>query len=343
MHIKKTIQYALIAFSGLLTSCITDIDLDYLKPAPKLVLNSIAKANEPIAATVSRTWFYTEENPNVTLKDARVDLYVNDTFREQLTWREGDVGYNSTGFYLSTYRPVVGERVKLIANAPDFKEAGFETTVPDPCQLLRCVAEINKDTINYGSSIYITYRLTFYITLKDEGADKNYYLVRTETGIPWQKENDTAWHYTWVSVGMEYSSEPLFDNDLNALDKVMGDNWLSGYYGRVFSDELINGEEYTLKIKSTDSYGSSVLPPETDEENPNPEPPRLYRVYLYSLSEDYYKYMKTLQSNSSGSFSNELVNAGLAEPIQIYSNVSGGVGIGGACNPSSLTMEATVK
>lgn len=87
---------------------------------------------------------------------------------------------------------------------------------------------------------------------------------------------------------------------------------------------------------------TSLYLPETNEE-PVPEPPRLFRIYLYSLCEAYYRYLKTLQSNSIYSFSNELVDAGLAEPIKVYSNVSGGVGIGGACNFSLTTIEAITK
>lgn len=237
MNIKQTCQYVLAALTGLLSSCISDINLDYLKPTPKVVLNSIAIAYQPLVATVSCSWFYTEDNPNVTLKDARVDLYVNNVYHEQLTWMDGDIGYNSKGFYTSTYR----EHIQLIAHVNDFTGDSFETVVPEFCQLLRCTAELKRNSAGHESYF-------FHITLKDKVTEQNFYMVRIEHGVPYWKEKDETWDYMWIEEILDYSKEPLFHQNQSTLDKVMGYGSLSGYFGCVFSDELINGEKYTLNI-----------------------------------------------------------------------------------------------
>lgn len=345
MKIKHTLQLLFPATMLLLASCVEDMDLDHLRPEPKLVLNTVALVNSPLTASLSRTWFYTDNHSNVTIRDARMELYVNDTFRELLVWKEGDADYNSDSYYTSTYCPAVGDRIRLVAKAEGFKDASAETVLPQPSRLVSGSATIKKDTTIFMSYRYIYTEYTSHITMKDDGTREDYYLIRFESGSPILGDNNT-WQYSWNPISVEYSSDPLFDKDLTALDKVMGYDWLSGYNGRVFSDELINGKEYTFNFTSNSSFSGPVPDEEFPDTNypeeiphPTPAPPELFRVVLYSLSEDYYKYLKVLQTKDDGSLSNDLINAGLAEPIRVYSNVAGGLGICGGCYKDSLTIE----
>lgn len=345
MKIKHTLQLLFPATMLLFASCLENIDLDHLRPEPKLVLNTVALVNSPLTASLSRTWFYTDNHSNVTIRDARVELYVNDTFRELLVWKEGDADYNSDSYYTSTYCPAVGDRIRLVAKAEGFKDASAETVLPQPSRLVSGSATIKKDTAYFDSYYEIAFSKTYRVTMKDDGEQENYYLIRFEDGFP-TLEEDNTWSYRWYSKTVDYSSDPLFSKDLTALDKVLGYDWLSGYNGRAFSDELINGKEYTFNFTEQSTYIG--FPPNEDfpdidypEEtpSPNPAPPALSRVVLYSLSEDYYKYLKVLQTKDDGSLSNSLINAGLAEPIRVYSNVAGGLGICGGCYKDSLTIE----
>ncbi len=43
-----------------------------------------------------------------------------------------------------------------------------------------------------------------------------------------------------------YATEPVFGQSLTALDQIFGNDWMYGYDGKVFSDELINGQEIYL-------------------------------------------------------------------------------------------------
>lgn len=346
MNIKQTLQLLFPATILLLASCVEDMDLDHLRPEPKLVLNTVALVNSPLTASLSRTWFYTDKHLNVTIRDARVELYVNDAFRELLVWKEGDADYNSDSYYTSAYCPVVGDRIRLVAKAEGFKDASAETVLPQPSRLVSGSVTIKKDTTIFMSYYYISTKYTSHITMKDDGTQEDYYLIRFESGSP-RREDDDTWQYYWNSILVDYSSDPLFNKDLTALDKVMGYDWLSGYNGRVFSDELINGKEYTFNFTSESLFSGSIPDgefPDTDysEKIPHstPVPPDLFRVVLYSLSEDYYKYLKVLQTKDDGTISNDLINAGLAEPIRVYSNVAGGLGICGGCYKDSLMIES---
>lgn len=109
----------------------------------------------------------------------------------------------------------------------------------------------------------------------------------------------------------------------------MGNDWLSGGQGRPFSDELFNGKEYTMKLDNGYSYSS---------ESSEPIMPDSMRVYLYAISESYYKYMLALASLQDESLNNDLADIGLAELVRVFNNIEGGVGILGTACVDSLTV-----
>ena len=78
----KTILYILLGIS--LTACLTEVDLSDLRESPRLVVNGVAVAGEPLRLSVTRTWFYTDDHPNVVIPDATVRLYVNDHYEETI-------------------------------------------------------------------------------------------------------------------------------------------------------------------------------------------------------------------------------------------------------------------
>lgn len=354
-HINNIQQLLLCLLIVIQTSCVKELDLEHLRPDPKLVLNCIALAGDTLKASVSRTWFFTEEKPNVVIKEAQVNLFVNDILREQMQWiEENNGGYNTQSYYKSSYIPSPGDRVKVEAAVVGYNKVRAESVVPDLAGALTDVWIDNKnDTI--GS--VINYATTYCIKIRDDGTQDNYYLLRLDIGSPvkdWETgEGKYVSKYEWYPAVTDFSSDPLFGSSLTILDKVFGNDWLSGYRGRVFSDELISGKEYTIKLKGP-SGSTGYTPPfespghngESDNnpgtDNPDEEqpiPPSLFRVQLYALSRPYYLYLKALTSQSDDSFSNVLIEAGLSEPIRVYSNIEGGLGILGACSSDTRIKE----
>lgn len=70
-----------------------------------------------------------------------------------------------------------------------------------------------------------------------------------------------------------------------------------------------------------------------------PIPPKHLRVHLYAISAEYYRYLKVLQDKDTDSVSNLLIDGGLAEPIRVFSNIDGGVGILGSCHVGMFETE----
>ena len=90
----------------------------------------------------------------------------------------------------------------------------------------------------------------------------------------------------------------------------------------VFSDEILNGKEYTLSFST--NQNTAVALPGYDLNNITRENLKT-EVYidLQSISKSYYLYLK---SRSASSNSNNF----FSEPIQIHNNVEGGIGILGS-------------
>ena len=108
----------IVSLFGLM-SCIKEIDLESLRPDPTLVVNCVAITGEPLTVSVSRTWFFTDDHPNVTLDKAEVNLFVNGVFKERMSFQEGDEAFNTKGYFKSDFIPVKGDRIRVEASYPE--------------------------------------------------------------------------------------------------------------------------------------------------------------------------------------------------------------------------------
>lgn len=315
------------------TSCLKEVDLEHLRPDPKLVLNSVASEGEPLKASLSRTWFYTDDYPNVTIEDARLNLYVNDRLIGEMNWMVEENEYYSIGNYVSSYIPVAGDKIRIEAEKEGFREVMAEDVIPGKPTLLKLVAESFRDVNQYNSSEMHRYKVTF----RDDPHANNCYLISFSIGRPTYEHEyhqdsvpTFTGEYYWGNEYIDYTSDPVFSDKISILDKVMGNDWLSGSGGRPFSDELFNGKEYTMTLDS--NSGTYTYWPYEEERLPDS-----IRVYLYAISEPYYKYLSAVASLSEGSLNNDLADIGLAEPVRVYSNIKGGLGIFGTACVDSLT------
>ena len=312
----KTILYILLGIS--LTACLTEVDLSDLRESPRLVVNGVAVAGEPLRLSVTRTWFYTDDHPNVVIPDATVRLYVNDHYEETIPFVPGDTLFNAVGSYQAAFVPDVSDRLRLEVSAPGYEAIHAETVIPQASKLLE--AKATREVSTTDSTVK---RVLYSISFQDAVEEDDYYLFRLEEG---NLINEVDSMYSWRVLYLDYAEEPLFVQSASALDQILFPKYLSGYDGRVFSDEAINGLPYTIHLQNTYSYSGT------------PRIKRL-RVRLYAISADYYKYLKTLQDQSDNSFANHLIDAGLAEPIRVYSNIDGGLGIFGGCTPNWIEVD----
>jgi len=311
----KTCYFVMIFFSLVIfLSCYKDINLDKYKTDPLLVLNCVISPDTVIMASVTKTWFITEEEPKITVNDAEVELYLNGIFKENMSWM--DTEHPNGGIYLSSVRPFCGDRIKIIATAG--KEVIYAEDIVPPSVQIEGVHISKQDygkkmiLINQdGESVelYDKVEIKYEITFQDDPDEDNFYFVRIETCDPLQ------------SLGyLDYSSDPVFILDESVLNGLSDGQSLSGAGGRTFSDQNIKGLKYTLSITESAPTGMYTYGKVNNR-----------RIILYSLSAPYYKYLTSILKKTDEDVLLNLSEWGLSEPLGVYSNVINGKGIIGAC------------
>lgn len=321
-----------LAFVGLfLSACYTEIDLDKYRPDPKVVLNSAIKPDSLISASVSRTWFYAEQDPDIIISDASVELFINGHFMEQMSWQPG--AEEERGMYRSSYAAKEGDTIKIMATT-SYGKVWAEDRVPVKVPIEKVAISQQKSdwtstVLGYeesDGSIVAIERLcidiNYEITFTDDPAVENYYLIRVEdySSQPWE-----------LGMGsLEYSSDPVFIGEKTVLEGLSTEEGLWGQGGRTFSDASINGRRYTLRIKEKGLIPSYMLHPDVDTRR---------HIVLYSLSKPYFQYLSDLQNSEDENVINVIEGMGLAEPLRTYSNINGGTGILGSCQTADYTVD----
>ena len=309
---NKKLFLVLAALSALLFSCYKDIDMEKYRPEPDLVLNGIISADTNIMLSISRTKFFTDTNRYEIIKDAGVSLHVNGIFREHLQWM-ADKSFYGGGIYSSSYKPQTGDLIKIEATTT-YGEAWVEETIP-PKVLIEDVAFSRKliyDHTNfnvdpYGNIIEVpTIEITYRITFTDNSETMNYYFIRIDNPRP-----------PFEDLGnLDYSSDPVFVEQVSVVDGLFGDKTIQGQGGRSFTDHLINGQRYTLVIRETLPGVNYDYAPAWDR-----------RILLYAITKSYYNYLTSMQTSADAANSTNLSTFGFTEPVRIFTNINGGVGI----------------
>lgn len=303
----KKLYIALLA-AILLPSCYSEIEFDNLMPEPVPVINAVANPDTVVMASISRTYRYDESVDDLLIRDAEVSLYVNDKFVQDMKGKEFD--WDSGTFYpgsdaelrkhkwvyMSDYVPHAGDKVEIRA-ATRYGDARVTDVVPRQVP----VESVDAKLLDNIES-WMRYAAEYTIWFTDPAGEKNYYLL---TALAIANSAETSYSPMYV-----YYTDPLIvSQNKDILDVTSGDIWND--WGCVFSDETIDGQRYGVRVKEVDN--SFVVTPKR-------------RFCLLSISEDYYKYLRSMFKYQQREDS-ELGGLGLKEPVVIYSNVEGGTGI----------------
>lgn len=318
---RSIIHYLLsLVLLGGLFSCENEIPFDGTETKPMLTLNCFLITDSAVTASLSSSRFFLD-NSNVfkPVTNATVLLWVNgqpeDTLENRLD-----------GSYVSTYRPVAGDKIRITASAPGFEKVSAEEDIRPQNSLFEVdtLTEINKVTpISYEvynpetqqyemkqvGTIY-DYLHRFKIRFRDPKGTENFYRLIAKVT-------------TLYSSG--YSSENylsdfddiVFGSDRGNMDGAFDEESSEYNYYNIFSDELIDGKDYYLKFEFKQGIYKFTEPGLNDISK------RYITIDLQPISKSYYRFLKSLQAlDQADEF--------MSEPVQVYTNVNGGVGIVGA-------------
>lgn len=325
----------------LFTSCEKEIEFNGTQTDPKLVINSLVEAGQPVKAYISKSYFFLDNDGSTQVPDGvTASLYVNDNLVGEMRpfvdtllspYEWGDDTYLSA--FGSDYCPQVGDVVKIVASAPGFDEVEATTSpLPNPVDC-HMDAEVTKwdsyytqpyydgDVYENDSVLWINGYMDLTITLVDPNPGQTDLFRFHLNGV----------NHMYSGENMKYVSfdydDPIFGASLD--NEFVDFSDLDSRPEGVFTDVLFDGKEYQIKVK--DLYFEMQLDEEYD--------PEFFRFSfrMEHLSKEYYNYLYTCNQGD------EIASQLYSEPIQTFSNVEGGYGIVGGHKVDTLWLDLPLQ
>ena len=318
-----------LVYSVVFTSCQTEIEFSGKETAPLMVLNSIITPDSTIKVWITESKFFLEDDSKFNdVSNAIVKIWVNDIEKPA-------VMYMSNGLYESSYIPKAGDKIRITAKNNKLPEVNSYTEIQktSPITSIDTIYKITEkypitngygggtnDTIGYIYNVQLDLKVYF----KDPKDVENYYFIKAKT-LDYLANGIIVLNYQYFN-----SNDPVFRNTTE--EGIIGD--INGSYVTdfIFSDALFNGKEYGLKL-NTSFYSNTMNSDPSQQDSDNKIVKRELVIELQSISKSYYLYHKTKEasnSNDMGFFS---------EPVQIYNNIEGGIGIFANYNSTFYKME----
>lgn len=318
----------ILMLATLMSSCEKLVDFDPGEVEPYVVMVSKPVSDSLVAVYLGYSRFFLDnrnfniiDNASITItsgNNTAVGTYDPKCFIQSEYYDDWNGYYGPTtyyGGYKFTVSPHPGDTMRLSATVPGYSETVTATTVV-PQQPQVEIVDYVVDTMNedpYSTSFY--YRLRFRINCN---SNKEFYSVKLYCGEIRQTLDDTVWMWVWDTTQMRESyfsvSDPIVNNASleGALD---GDDGSYGGREMYFSSERFSGGAHEFTMEFEYYYGMQA-------QINGMELPVVLEVR--SLSEEMYRYDIT-----STGYTSELDGL-FGEPVQVYCNIKGGIGIFGA-------------
>ncbi len=297
---KKVILVS-VALILIITACEKKLDIDIPEGQKHLVVNGIINPDSLIQIRLSKSQNVLDNNDIEFLSTADVKLFKDDEFVENLI-------HTDTGMYLSSVFPDLNSEYKLTVDYSGLNPVSAVNTLTPPVNILSVDTTISIRIEDYGEGYIDTvYEVHFQIKIRDNGNNTDYYFLGLSSLQPvYEEYNDEL-----ILTGYEEYNE-WFDSNDHVFRGRKNDFSLDGIQGKVFTDELFNGNEYTVNVR-TQLYnynnfdlGKSSL---------------TYFIKLLTVTEDIYRYITSYNLNQQTQFDP------FSQPVQIYTNIENGLGL----------------
>lgn len=220
--------------------------------------------------------------------------------------------YNN-GKYVGKNRPKEGMSYKIIVNHPNYEN--IETNVFIPNSVAFSISSIQGYMDNSGDGNYSLFDKKIKVSIPGSSKDTyNFYRIILKV-VGYDEEGSIA-KIKYLEIA---SKDPVLTGKVISS---IGDDY-NNKFG-VFSDELFDGKSHDIEIL----FYSSDLYYDNDFNILRKE----LVVEIQSISEDYYKFLKSYAQQLDGD------DSPFTEPIQLWSNVKGGVGIGAGFSVSEQNI-----
>lgn len=333
----KKLYICLIAALCCMTACEKPIEFDMDETDPMIVLSSIVEPDSAVATRVTLSRFFLDNTNFKVVNDASLQLTVNGVPAGSTVFKNG--------YYVTNVVPQPGDSLQLVVTVPSRGSVSAGTKVPYSPD----VTSLRMISVSSSEQTYWNTELKFSFVINDESSTHVGYLVKAV--VVDSVDVDTTFQPVWNSdysrivrydtilphleeyryaVWME-SEDPLLSQGLNIDDFFdifkAGERKAESVSQFLFLDDGFSGKSHEFLIKGT-YYNYD------DDGRSEGVHHRHFELQVSALNYDLYMYTKT-RMQAWGA--DEL----FSEPVQIYCNVKGGIGIFGAISRMSklLNME----
>ena len=305
---------AVVLAMPLLAGCETSFETDLPAHDPVIAVNGLWAADSLWAVHISKTAPRGEIATSSELENAQVDIVQDGRVIETLEpyyFNEGTPYEQFSDLFTSRQmRPEAGTPYILRVSAPGLPPVQAAARAPASVPL----EFVEIDTLwRDGNNVLV--EISFSIT--DPPNVENNYLLSVSETVTYA---DTS-RGPRIQPRFLYSSDPVLLGE--DYDRVLSGGGEPYYRQALFSDETIDGQTHEFRIRTSlnlDREGRSET--------------KAY-ITLASLSSDYYRYRVSRRPLDEDF---DLQNP-FAEPLQLYSNVEGGVGIFAGANVVRVSIE----
>jgi len=243
-------------------------------------VNSILAEGNPLVLHLSYTGGI-DSMPLSFVENAKIDLYIDDVFYEQLK-------YTEKGNYYSQIKVESKKEYSCKVVIPNLDTIVCTQIIPDHCQIIGIEYIYFAGKTEDGTS-YSAIKVSF----KNEIADRRFYELKVKYLI--YNEDKIDWYYAWMPA---------------ITDKIILNE---GLQIPLFSNEMINDSVYTVTL-NINSFGIENI----DEMK---ESPFSFLVELRSVTYDYYRYKKLFSLGESGNsalYSNVINGNGIFAGYSVF-------------------------
>lgn len=289
---------------------------------PRVVSNSVLFADSVFKVQVSMSKSALDEEIDYVVPPADVLLFENGKQVVNLSHPKQALQ--------SDFRLTEGNSYRMEVQAKNQKLIA-ETSVPKPVQIIGIdTTYVKNDHVsgNWYSSNIADKKIKIGVKINDPSGEKNYYRLvfynRYYLPASYQQENT---QYSLVSYPLPVVlDDPVF-GEKNSTDNPFDVDHVPNHYA-VFDDQLFDGKQRSIDI-SISLIGAYMYRPYS----PYGKPAAYFEgkdsllryvdltVCLQSLSKEAWLYYKSLNAYNS-SYGDEFV-----EPVPVYTNINGGLGI----------------
>ncbi|MBT8399142.1 MAG: DUF4249 domain-containing protein [Rhodothermia bacterium] len=289
--------------------CETVVDVTPPRFEQQLVAHGLFSQDSVWVVRVSKSVAFTSPEKPGFVEDATVQIFRGD----ELIAEPARV---DTGTYATTgVLPQEGVAYRMKVSAPGLGSVEGSDVLPQPPAVLDVRETVSREP-DEASRLR---RTTVEIVVDDPSGTDNYYgllLVQARVSVD---------RMTGAVTPLPPSIFPFESDNLafGESDFAFIDTEKTLYREAFFTDGLFDGTQYTFDLdivyEDPDPSASVVIH-------------RAFAVAVLSLSEDFFTYWKTAGDQA---FSNENP---FAEPLRVYSNISGGLGVFGAFQYQMLPL-----